>query len=85
MVWLSILKQSIYKDCEHSNIKDWLVNKMYFHRIPASAITSHGFAIIFNFIITTAVAYLPKMGDPVHDYWTRAPPLFLMTNTAMNG
>ena len=38
---------------------------MYFHRISASAITSHGFAIIFNFIITTAVAYLPKMGDPV--------------------
>ena len=39
---------------------------MYFHGIPASAITSHGFAIIFNFIITTAVAYVPKMGDPVH-------------------
>ena len=38
---------------------------MYFHRISASAITLHGFAIIFNFIITTAVAYVPKMGDPV--------------------
>ena len=38
---------------------------MYFHRIPASAITSYGFAIIFHFIITTAVAYVPKMGDPV--------------------
>ena len=38
---------------------------MYFHRIPASTITPHGFAIIFNFIITTAIAYLPKMGDPV--------------------
>ena len=38
---------------------------MYFHRIPAFAITSHGFAIIFNFIITTAVANVPKMGDPV--------------------
>ena len=38
---------------------------MYFHRIPASAITSHGFAIIFNFIITTAVVYVPNMGDPV--------------------
>ena len=38
---------------------------MYFHRIPASAITSQGFAIIFNFIITTAVSYVPKMGDPV--------------------
>ena len=38
---------------------------MYFHRTPASAITSHGFAIIFNFIITTAVVYVPKMGDLV--------------------
>ena len=38
---------------------------MYFHRISASAITSHEFAIIFNFIITTAVAYVPKMGDIV--------------------
>ena len=56
---------------------------MYFHRIPASAITSHGFAIIFNFIITTAVAYVPKMGDPVHHYWTNATPPFPMTNTAL--
>ena len=38
---------------------------MYFHRIPASAITLDGFAIIFNFIITTVGAYVPKMGDPV--------------------
>ena len=38
---------------------------MYFHRIPTSEITSHDFAIIFNFIITTAVANVPKMGDPV--------------------
>ena len=45
------------------NIKDWLLNNTYFHHIPVSAITSHGFTIIFNFIITTAVAYVPKMGD----------------------
>ena len=31
---------------------------MYFPRIPASAITSHGSAVIFNFIITTAVVYI---------------------------
>ena len=87
MVWLAILKQSIYKDYEHRNIKDWLFNKMYFHRISASAITSHGFAIIFNFIITTAVVYVPKMGDRpcVHYYWTSTPPLFPMTNTALKG
>ena len=65
MAWLAILKQSLYKDSKHRNIKDWLVNKINFHRISASAITSHGFAIIFNFIITTAVAYEPKMGGPV--------------------
>ena len=56
---------AIHKDSEHRNIKDLLINKMYFCRIPASAITLHGFAIIFNFITTTAVAYVPKMGDPV--------------------
>ena len=38
---------------------------MYFHYIPGSAITSHRFAVIFNFIITTAVAYVPKMGHSV--------------------
>ena len=34
---------------------------MYFHRIPDSAITSHGFAVVLGFIITTAVAYAPKI------------------------
>ena len=43
---MAILKQSIYKDSEHRNIKDWLVNKIYFHRISASAITSHGFSTL---------------------------------------
>ena len=37
---------------------------MYFHRILASAIISHGFAVLFNFIITTVVTYVPKMGHP---------------------
>ena len=41
---------------------------MYFRRIPASAIASHGSTVLFNFIITTAVAYVPKMGDPVLVY-----------------
>ena len=61
----AICSSYVYKNSEHRPIKDWLVDKMYFHRIFASAITSHGFTIIFNFIITTAVAYVPKMGDPV--------------------
>ena len=38
---------------------------MYFHRIPDSAITSHGFAVVLGFIITTAVAYVSKIGHPV--------------------
>ena len=60
---------------------------MYFHLIPASAITSHGFAVIFNFIITTDVVYVPKMEIPS----MRAPllekrtPPFPMTNTTLKG
>ena len=44
--------------------QNWLVNKMYFNRISVSAITSHGFDIIFNFIITTAVAYVLRWEIP---------------------
>ena len=46
-------------------MKDQLVNKMYFHRILASAITSNVFTVLFNFIITTAVACVPKLRHPV--------------------
>ena len=38
---------------------------MYFHCIPASVITSHGFTIILNLIITIALAYVLKMGHSV--------------------
>ena len=47
-------------------IKDWLVNKIYFHRILASAITSYVFVVLFNFIIATAVSYVTKMGHTVY-------------------
>ena len=40
---------------------------MYFHRIN-SAIRSHGLAVVLGFIITTAVAYVPKIGHPVPRY-----------------
>ena len=52
-------------DFEHKNIKDWLVNKMHFYRTLTSAITSHEFVAYYNFIITTAVYYVPKKGHPV--------------------
>ena len=38
---------------------------MYFHCIPASVITSHGFAVILNLIITIAVAYVLNMGHSI--------------------
>ena len=59
---------------------------MHFPRVPASAVTSHRFPVPFNFIITTAVAYVPKM----EHHWRsglqgkRTPP-FPMTNTALKG
>ena len=62
---------------------------MYFRRIPASAITSHEFAVIFSFIDTTAVAYvqylrwgIPSLHAALLD---KSPPSFPMTNTALKG
>ena len=42
-------------------IKDWLINIIYLHRIVISAIISYVSIELFNFIITTAVAYRLKM------------------------
>ena len=42
-----------------------MVINMYFHCILASAITSYVFAVLFNFIFITIVAYVSKMGYPV--------------------
>ena len=68
-------------------LKNQVVSKLCFHRIPASAITSHGFTVLFNFIVTTAVAYVPKMGHPVPAYLItgQARPSLPMTNTVLNG
>ena len=46
-------------------IKDCFVNKMYFHLIFASAIISYVFVGLCKFIITTAVAFLFKIGHSV--------------------
>ena len=45
--------------------KDIVMNLHILAAFPASTITSHGFAVLFIFIITTAVVYVHKMRHPV--------------------